>query len=59
MSVATTDGDRLWVFRYSSEGKSSSLFYSTAVETLRAPIPGPSRAAHAIRGVAVGRLGAA
>jgi glutamine amidotransferase len=39
MSVATTDGDTLWVFRYSSEGKSSSLFYSTAVETLRAQYP--------------------
>jgi glutamine amidotransferase len=39
MSVATTDGDRLWVFRYSSEGKSNTLFYSTAVETLRAQYP--------------------
>jgi glutamine amidotransferase len=39
MSVATSDGDRLWVFRYSSEGQSSSLFYSTAVETLRAQYP--------------------
>jgi len=39
MSVATTDGDRLWVFRYSSEGNSSTLFYSTAVETLRAQYP--------------------
>lgn len=39
MSVATTDGDRLWVFRYSSERSSSSLFYSTAVETLRAQYP--------------------
>ena len=39
MSVATTDGDRLWVFRYSSEGDSSTLFYSTAVETLRAQYP--------------------
>lgn len=39
MSVATTDGDRLWVFRYSSEGISSTLFYSTAVETLRAQYP--------------------
>ena len=39
MSVATTDGDRLWVFRYSSEGDSSSLFYSTAVETLQAQYP--------------------
>jgi predicted glutamine amidotransferase len=39
MSVATSDGDRLWVFRYSSESQSSSLFYSTAVETLRAQYP--------------------
>lgn len=39
MSVATTDGDRLWAFRYSSEGISSTLFYSTAVETLRAQYP--------------------
>ena len=39
MSVATTDGDWLWVFRYSSEGISSTLFYSTAVETLRAQYP--------------------
>jgi glutamine amidotransferase len=39
MSVATTDGDRLWFFRYSSEGDSSSLFFSTDVETLRAQYP--------------------
>jgi glutamine amidotransferase len=39
MSVATTDGDLLWVFRYSSEGQSNTLFYSTAVETLRAQYP--------------------
>jgi glutamine amidotransferase len=35
MTVATTDGDRLWAFRYSSEGRSRSLFYSTDVPTLR------------------------
>jgi predicted glutamine amidotransferase len=35
MTVATTDGDRLWAFRYSSEGQSRSLFYSTDVPTLR------------------------
>ena len=35
MSVATTDGRRLWVFRYSTEGDSRSLFYSTDVKTLR------------------------
>ena len=35
MTVATTDGTRLWAFRYSSEGRSRSLFYSTDVTTLR------------------------
>ena len=36
MTVATTDGSRTWAFRYSSEGNSRSLFYSTSVDTLRA-----------------------
>jgi glutamine amidotransferase len=35
MTVATTDGARTWAFRYSSEGASRSLFYSSSVETLR------------------------
>jgi len=39
MTVATTDGRRLWAFRYSSEGDSRSLFYSTRVDTLRAQHP--------------------
>ena len=39
MTVATSDGTRLWAFRYSSEGKSRSLFYSTRVDTLRAQHP--------------------
>jgi predicted glutamine amidotransferase len=39
MTVATTDGDRVWGFRYSSEGKSRSLFYSTRVDTLREQYP--------------------
>ena len=39
MTVATTDGTRIWAFRYSSEGKSRSLFYSTAIATLRAQYP--------------------
>jgi predicted glutamine amidotransferase len=39
MTVATSDGHRLWGFRYSSEGKSRSLFYSTAVDTLREQYP--------------------
>ena len=35
MTVATTDGSSIWAFRYSSVGRSRSLFYSTAVTTLR------------------------
>jgi predicted glutamine amidotransferase len=39
MTIAVTDGVRLWAFRYSSQGASRSLFYSTRVETLRALHP--------------------
>ncbi|MEU4657660.1 class II glutamine amidotransferase [Streptomyces sp. NPDC023723] len=39
MTVAVTDGRRLWSFRYSSQGASRSLFYSTRVETLRSLHP--------------------
>jgi predicted glutamine amidotransferase len=39
MTVATSDGDRVWGCRYSSEGKSRSLFYSTKVDTLREQYP--------------------
>ena len=35
MTVATTDGESVWAFRYSSEGQSRSLFFSTDVVTLR------------------------
>jgi glutamine amidotransferase len=35
MTVAATDGDRLWAFRYSSEGRSRSLSYSTDMSALR------------------------
>ena len=35
MTVATTDASRTWAFRYSSDGQSRSLFYSTKVWTLR------------------------
>jgi glutamine amidotransferase len=35
MTVAVTDGERLWAFRYSTQGASRSLFYSTRVDTLR------------------------
>jgi predicted glutamine amidotransferase len=39
MTIALTDGQRLWAFRYSSQGASRSLFYSTRVDTLRALHP--------------------
>lgn len=40
MTVAVTDGSgRLWAFRYSSEGKSRTLFYSTDVDTARMLYP--------------------
>jgi predicted glutamine amidotransferase len=35
MTVATTNGESVWAFRYSSEGKSRSLFFSTDVVALR------------------------
>jgi predicted glutamine amidotransferase len=35
MTVATSDGTQIWAFRYSSEGQSRSLFFSTDVSTLR------------------------
>ncbi|MGW5851057.1 class II glutamine amidotransferase [Streptomyces sp. NPDC055254] len=35
MTVAVTDGEKVWAFRYSSQGSSRSLFYSSKVETLR------------------------
>jgi glutamine amidotransferase len=38
-TIATTDGERLWAFRYSSEGKSRSLFFSRDVRTLRRLYP--------------------
>lgn len=39
MTVATTDGDRLWVFRYSTQRESRSLYYSSDVDTLRTLYP--------------------
>jgi predicted glutamine amidotransferase len=38
-TIATTDGESVWAFRYSSEHKSRSLFYTTNVPTLRAMYP--------------------
>ena len=39
MTVATTDGETTWAFRYSSEGRSRSLFHSTDVGMLKEQYP--------------------
>jgi len=39
MTLAMSDGVSIWAFRYSSERDSRSLFYSTAIETLRGLYP--------------------
>jgi predicted glutamine amidotransferase len=43
MTVATTDGEGLWAFRYSSERNSRSLFYSTEIHALRHLYPDNER----------------
>jgi predicted glutamine amidotransferase len=35
MTVATTNGESVWAFRYSSERNSRSLFFTTAVDAVR------------------------
>lgn len=40
MTVATTDGTAIWAFRYSSEGSSRSLYFSTRMDELKAMYPG-------------------
>jgi glutamine amidotransferase len=44
-TIATTNGERLWAFRYSSEGKSRTLYFSTQYETLKALYPDDPRLA--------------
>lgn len=39
MTLAVSNGKRLWVFRYSSEGQSRTLFHSTDIRTLRKLYP--------------------
>ena len=38
-TIATTDGDNLWVFRYSTQGRSRSLFFTRDVRALRQQYP--------------------
>jgi predicted glutamine amidotransferase len=39
MTIATTDGRCVWAFRYSSEGDSRSLYFSTRMDALKALYP--------------------
>ncbi len=39
MTIATTDGGSIWAFRYSSEGDSRSLYFSTRMDNLKALHP--------------------
>jgi predicted glutamine amidotransferase len=39
MTVATTDGDRLWCFRYSTEANSRSLFFSNDITAVQRTHP--------------------
>ena len=39
MSIATTDGRSVYAFRYSSEGESRSLYFSTRMDALQAMYP--------------------
>jgi glutamine amidotransferase len=39
MTIATTDGECIWAFRYSSEGASRSLYFSTRMDSLKAIYP--------------------
>jgi predicted glutamine amidotransferase len=38
-TIAATDGEHMWVFRYSSEGKSRSLYFTKHLPTLKALYP--------------------
>ena len=38
-TIATTDGENLWAFRYSTEGKSRSLFFSRDIRAVRQLAP--------------------
>src|SRR5262249_7036753 len=38
-TLATTDGESIWAFRYSTEGRSRTLFFTTDVPTLRRMYP--------------------
>ena len=55
-TIATTDGESIWAFRYSSERNSRSLFYTTDVPTLRKLLPRPRSLPGVLRRRAADRL---
>ena len=59
MTVATTDGETTWAFRYSSEGRSRSLFRSTDVAVLKEQYPDHPLLHGPLGRDPAGRLGAA
>ena len=59
MTVATTDGRTVWAFRYSSEGDSRSLYFTTRMDALKALYPESEELAGAVGRDACRRLGAA
>ena len=58
MSLAILDGRTLYAFRYSSEGKSRTLFYSASIKTLRQHFPNVDRFSDDARAVVSEPLGA-
>ena len=56
MTVATTDGESVWAFRYSSEGQSRSLFFSTDVVGAASAAPRGRDPARSGRGNPAGGL---
>ena len=57
MTLAILDGSTLYAFRYSSEGKSRTLFHSADVATLRARFPNAGRFSDDARAVVSEPLG--
>jgi predicted glutamine amidotransferase len=43
MTVATTNGESIWAFRYASAGRARSLFFSTDLKTLKMLYPDDAR----------------
>ena len=58
-TIATSDGDKLWAFRYSSEHDSRTLFFSTAIDDAARALPGQHDLPGAGRGHEAGRVRAA